>query len=121
MRKARLDPGNVSLRDPTIHCLVCSKKLLLKPTCSEPSTLSLWCLLIHGQGILGASSGGKKSLCRYKIYRLKSLVMSTVGLDEEFRRYQPCELPRRPAGNQLGPWLCPLSSSPQTHTEASIG
>lgn len=42
---------------PTIHCLVYPKKLLLKPTCLEPSTLSLGCLLIHGQRILGTSSG----------------------------------------------------------------
>lgn len=78
-------------------------------------------VLAYGQGILRASSGGGGgSLCRYKIYRLKSLVVSSAGLDEEFWKYQPSELPRRPAGNQLRSWLCPLTSSPQTHTEASI-
>lgn len=106
--------GMSASETPTMHCLVCPKKLLLKPTCLEPSTLSLGCLLIHGQHILGTSSG------RYKIYRLKSLVMSSAGLDEEFRKSQPRELPRRPAGNQVGPLVCPLVSSPQTHTEASV-
>lgn len=47
---------------PTLHCLVCPKKLLLKSTCLEPSTLSLGCLLIHGQHILGTSSGRKKPM-----------------------------------------------------------